>query len=575
MVRLNRPLQRLPLLSAFLLLHLLISPSLGNAAPTYNKDVAPILIRHCAVCHRPGQIAAAVPLLAYDTARPWAQAIKQAVLLRDMPPWPADPAASLKFRNDARLSRQDIESLVAWVDAGAPQGKDRDISPMPKFADGWLYPGGRKPDLVISMPGAFQLPAKGEIPYVGFLAKLPFLGDKWIEASQAQPSDPAVVHHMAITEVVREIPSPDGNPVALLARQLGVPNPIPTTRPAVTAPGDSSVFDMLGVYVPGSTLEMYGSDSGKLLRGGTNMYLNFNVHYTTIGKPAKDRSSIAFWFRTSPPKHQIFRVPAAAGTILVQGTELLTDTPGTKAEGTHVVIPPIPPNEPNYQIIGITPFTEPVTIFQFQPHAHMRAKDFQYAVVYPDGREESVLSIPKYSFNWQLAYQLETPLQLPAGSKLIVTAHYDNSRNNRGNPAPEKEVYFKDQNQSWDEMFTPFVQYSIDARDSTRSPEDGPSGLPITELVGCLEQGLNLFWSLSKASDPALSRTPSTTSFAVKRAEATPLAHGQYRLLGVGVFHPARDRGRKVVVKGVLIKDPAEDRLNVTSLQPAGGACPN
>ncbi len=159
-------------------------------APTYSKEVAPILIQHCAVCHRSGQIAAAVPLLSYETARPWAKAIKQKVLLREMPPWPADPKASLKFRNDARLSQRDIDTLVAWVEAGAPKGNDKDLPPIPQFEDGWLHPQGLKPDLVISMPGEFQLPATGEIPYVRFLAKVPFAGDKWVVASQAQPSNP-------------------------------------------------------------------------------------------------------------------------------------------------------------------------------------------------------------------------------------------------------------------------------------------------------------------------------------------------------------------------------------------------
>jgi hypothetical protein len=147
-----------------------------------------------------------------------------------------------------------------------------------------------------------------------------------------------------------------------------------------------------------------------------------------------------------------------------------------------VVIPPIPPYTENYEVIGITAYTEPVTIYQFQPHAHLRGKDFTYVVVYPDGREQSVLSVPKYDFHSQLAYDLETPLNLPAGSELVITAHYDNSMKNERllhhhghedsnpahNPGPDKEVHFRDQNQSWDEMFSPFIQYSIDSEDLTK-----------------------------------------------------------------------------------------------------------
>ena len=135
-------------------------------------------------------------------------------------------------------------------------------------------------------------------------------------------------------------------------------------------------------------------------------------------------------------------MPGATQTIIVNGRELLSDSPGRKAEGTQAVIPPIPPYAGNYEVTGIAAYTEPITISQFQPHAHVHCKDFRYIVVYADGREQTVLSVPKYSFQWQLAYDLETPLRLPAGSKLIVTAHYDNSQNNKNNPAPDRPVYF-------------------------------------------------------------------------------------------------------------------------------------
>ena len=148
-------------------------------------------------------------------------------------------------------------------------------------------------------------------------------------------------------------------------------------------------------------------------------------------------------------------MPASGESLIANGQQLLTDAPGEKAEGTGVAIPPIPPNTENYEVIGITAYTEPVTIYQFQPHAHLRGKDFTYAVVYPDGRQQSALSVPKYDFHWQLAYDLETPLKLPAGSKLVITAHYDNSTKNgfshiamgmrilsAHNPGPTKKCTF-------------------------------------------------------------------------------------------------------------------------------------
>ena len=560
-----------------------IGSAASAPAPTFTKEVAPILFTHCANCHRPGEIGASVSLVSYESAKPWAEAIKEQVVKREMPPWPADPKGSLKFRNDPSLSQQEIDTLVAWVNAGAPKGNDADLPPLPKTSQGWQHPQGLAPDLVIPLR-EFHLPAKGEIPYVRYLAKVPFPEDKWIVGLQVRPGNRALVHHMAITEVVlNEGVTPDKlDELARVARQLGFPSNAIEPRPAVADPANPGAYDMLAVYTPGTTFETYGEGSAKLLKGGNNAYLNFNIHYQTTGQPETDQSMLAFWFRPDPPKHQLFRVPASAGTIIADGKELLTDAPGQKAEGTSVAIPPIPPNAENYEVIGITAYTEPVTIYQFQPHAHLRGKDFKYVVVYPDGREETVLTVPKYEFHWQLAYELEQPLKLPAGSKLVVTAHYDNSMNNEHlvhhhspgdpahNPGPEKEVYFREANQSWDEMFTPFIQYSIDNEDRAK-PE--PSVLDIAEVVGCLEQTPSGTWLLSHASAPQVSKTQPTSSIALKAAAAEPTGHEQDQLLGVGVFSPASHKGQRVAVKGVLLKDAKVSRINVTSLQTLSSTC--
>ena len=552
-----------------------IASAAGTATPTFTREVAPILFKNCVKCHRPGEIASAVSLLSYDAARPWAKSIKEKVLLREMPPWPADPNGSVKFRNDARLSQRDIDTLVAWVNAGAPKGNDADLPPTPRFAEGWLHPKGLTPDLVISLPGEIQVPAKGAIPYMRYLSKVPFSEDKWIAASQTRPGNSTVVHHMAITELALDdgVTPAELDKFELAARQLGITNGLRATRPAVAAPGNPAVFDMLGVYTPGTTFEVYGDGSAKLLKGGKNLYIDFNIHYQTTGKPEKDRSMIAFWLQPGPPKRQLFRVSAAGGTIIADGRELLTDAPGRKAEGTGVAIPPIPPNTESFEVIGVTAYSEPVTIYQFQPHAHLRGKDFQYAVVYPDGHEQVVLTVPKYDFNWQLAYELDTPLKVPAGSKLVVTAHYDNSLKNKYNPGPEKEVYFREENQSWDEMFTPFIQYTIDNQDLTKPLKPAENVLSIAEIVGCLEQSPSRTWVLINASDPVMSNVQATSSVALKLAAATPLGHRRYPLLGLDVFHPSSHTGQKVAVKGVLIQDDKQNRLNVTSLQTVGETC--
>jgi hypothetical protein len=555
----------------------------GGATPTFSRDVAPILFGHCVNCHREGEIGAAVSLVSYAAAKPLAAAIKAQVRTRAMPPWPADPEHSLKFRNDARLTNQDIDTLAAWADAGAPQGNEADLPPLPSAAHKWLHPRGLKPDAVLTLPEV-SVAASGEIPYVQQRVKVPLTEDKWIVAMQVRPGNNALVHHMGITEVTLadQVRPEDLDALTTLARQMGIADDaLVHIRPAVPDPSTPGAYDMLGVYTPGTTFEMYGNDGAKLLKSGKNLYINFNIHYTTTGKAEKNHSELALWFQPAPPKHQLFRSPSGVATILANGDELLTDDPGTKAEGTDVAIPPIPPYAENYELIGVTAFTAPTTFYQFQPHAHMRGKDFKYVVVYPDGRETTVLTVPRYDFHWQLAYDLETPLRLPPGSKLVVTAHYDNSSKNRHlkeagvdprNCGPDKEAYFRRQNQSWHEMFSPLVQYSVDAEDASRSPQH-PSTVHVVQAVGCLIPGAKSAWQLIDASDPQATDMQSTSSSARRAAARIPFGPRSYDLLGAGVFMPGRHRGRKIAVKGVLIEDGAESRLNVTSLQTVGGPC--
>jgi mono/diheme cytochrome c family protein len=559
--------------------------AVNSASPTFSKEVAPILFKHCANCHRPGEIGSAISLLSYERAQPWAKSIKEQVSQGKMPPWPADPKRSVKFRNDPRLTQKEIDTLIAWVDAGAPKGRDRDLPPPPTYPQGWLHPKGIAPDIVIAMP-EFDVPAQGEIPYIRRLAKIPFNTDKWVTAMQVLPGNGAVVHHMALTEVelAPGVTPENIDNLQQVARKLGFANGLRSTHLAVNAPGNPAVHDMLGVYTPGTTFEMYGDDSAKLLKSGEHLYLNCNIHYQAIGQPVKDETKIAFWFRPDAPKHQLFRVPASGETIIAQGQQLLSDAPGEKAEGTNVAIPPIPPNAENYELIGITAYTDPITIYQLQPHAHLRGEDFEYAVVYPDGRKETLLTVPKYDFHWQLAYELETPLKLPAGGKLIVTAHYDNSAKNEnlmhhhhgGDDGPQKEIHFREENQSWDEMFTPFIQYTIDDQDLSKAasaPAATGGPLPIAEVVGCLEQAKSGAWIVNRASEPVTSKTQGTSAAALTEAAARQLGSQQDELIGVDVFNPSIQAGKKVAAKGVLIRDGDAIRLNVTSLQPVGQGC--
>jgi hypothetical protein len=589
----------------------LIGPALGadadGAVPTYSKQVAPILYYHCTGCHRAGQIGFAQLLDSYDNAKSWASAIREQVRNRFMPPWLADPAHSAKFSNDPRLTEQQINTLVAWVDGGAPRGNDADLTPMPEHPKGWLNPNGKPPDAVVTLPEV-AVNATGEIPYIQLRIKVPLMQDKWITAMQVRPGNNALVHHMGIAEVALAdgVKPEDLGKLDALAQQMGMAsNSLVTTTPAVIDPDDPAVFDMLATYTPGTTFESFGDGNAKLLKGGSNLYINFNIHYTTTGKPEKDRSQLAFWYQDQPPEHQLFRIPAAGKTIIANGQQLFPDDPGTKAEGTDVAIPPIPANAENYELIGITAFLTPVTIFQFQPHAHIRGKDFQYVIVYPDGREETELTVPNFDFHWQLTYDLDTPLKLPAGSKLVVTTHYDNSARNahlRGpfssdmarNCGPDKVAYFKNKNQSWDEMFSPIIQYSVATADKALAgqrsqPNSGSNsgqaasqsmidkpiqhGLATVAAVGCLAKDSSGMWLLTRASVPAVTSTQSTTHAELATMAGENLGARQYRILGISAFKPDGLVRQKVAVKGVLIDEAQDPRLNITSLQSVGANC--
>jgi hypothetical protein len=552
----------------------------NGAAPTFTKNVAPILFKNCVPCHRTDGSAAAVPLVSYDAVKAKAKELKDKVRRREMPPWPADSTRSLPFQNDPRLSQQDIDTLVDWVDAGAPKGNDADLPAEPEFPKGWLHPGGRVPDAIVSLP-QFTVRANGTIPYIQRLIKVPYADDRWISALQVRAGNTTLLHHMGITEVAL----PDGiTPEVLktmdaVAGEIGAPSgKLQIQKVVVADPANPGAYDMLGVYTPGTTFESYGEGNGKLLKGGSNMYINFNIHYTTTGREEIDRSQIALWFEPKPPTHLLYRVPAAVSSIIANGRELLTDDPGTKAEGTPYALPPIPANGEGYELIGMSAYRAPITIYQLQPHAHVRATDFKYVVVYPDGHELPILTVPHYSYHFQLAYELATPLTLPAGSKLIVTGHYDNSSKNEHlqhlgtNEAarkcgPENVAYFGQQNQSWDEMFTPLIQYSVD------QPPAEP--LKLVTAVGCLIHGRNGSWTLDHGSGamPADQQGTSSTELGANRQIALGSEH--YQLLGADVFRPLKFAGNRIVVKGVLIPTANERRINVTSMQPTALSCPN
>lgn len=399
------------------------------AAPTFTKDVAPILYKNCAGCHRPGEIAP-MPLLTYEDARPYARAISTKVAAGVMPPWHAEAPAGA-FLNDRRLSAPEKETLVRWAATGAPRGNPKDLPPAPNFAEGWDI---GTPDVVLSMTKPYDVPASGKIGYQYIEVPTNFTEDKWVQAIEVRPGARKVVHHILVFS--RE---PNALPRATVWRQLPVANPAPRPAPPLPPSGrPRPVTPNRGVLIattaPGTNAMIYQPGTAALIRAGS--ILTFQIHYTASGEETKDVSSVGIVFATQPPQQEI-----KTGAFL-------------NAQFA------IPPGEGNYRVDAGIEFTGDAHIWGIFPHTHLRGKSWEYRLVYPDGRSEVVLAVPKYDFNWQTYYMFARPVAAPKGTRLEAIAHYDNSTANRSNPDPTAEVHWGEQ--TWEEMQYNGIIWTVD-----------------------------------------------------------------------------------------------------------------
>lgn len=380
----------------------------STEAVTFTKDVAPIFYNRCVECHRPGEVAP-MSLITYKDARPWARSIKQMVAKRAMPPWLASPEYS-HFSNDRRLSQKEIDTISAWVDGGAVEGSARDLPPVPHFVEGW---GIGQPDVIFKLEKPVSVPASGVIPYQYYTVPTNFTEDKWISAAEIRPDNRGVVHHII---VFVQDPKGDTDPEAGKIGQKG-----------------ERGFKLVG-FAPGEQPKIYPAGMAKRIKAGSNLI--FQVHYTTNGKAGMDQSYVGLVF-AKQPVHRM----------------ALT---GTATNATFV----IPAGDSNYETKSSWTAPEDVRILDLMPHMHYRGKDFKYTAVFPDGRSQVILDVPRYDFNWQLVYRLKEPLFLPKGSRLDCVAHFDNSANNKYNPDPTKDVRWGPQ--TWEEMMIGWFDYVVD-----------------------------------------------------------------------------------------------------------------
>ncbi len=396
-----------------------------RSTPTFYKDVLPILQQHCQTCHRDGEIAP-MPLVTYDEALRWADSIGETVRSRKMPPWFADPCCG-HFSDDPTLTEEQIATISNWAAAQAPAGTPREAPPPRKWAAGWNI---SQPDLVLRMPQAVPIPARGDVEYTYEIVPSGFNEGKWIQMSEIRPSARGNVHHAVVY-----IRPPDskwlrGAPVGerFTASSLG--------DEGLRHQAHETDADMLLVYAPGSSPDSWPEGMAKFIPAHSDLV--FQMHYTTNGKAASDQTSVGLVFSKAPPIQRVLTLQLA---------------------NDHDRIP-IPPNTDNYRVEVHGTLPNDATLLSFFPHMHLRGKRFEYNLVRPDHNVETLLRV-NYDFYWQLSYRLAQPIPLKAGTELQAVAWYDNSRNNPHNPDPNSPVQWGDQ--TYNEMMVGFFDVAVPA----------------------------------------------------------------------------------------------------------------
>lgn len=419
-----------------------LAAAASTAAPTFTKDVAPILYQHCAGCHRPNDIAP-MSLLDYKSARPWAKAIREAVLARKMPPWFADPRWG-HFSNDARLSQAEVDTIKIWADQGAKEGDPGDLPAPPVFTEGWHL---GKPDIVIDIGEDYQV-TPGEDAYEHFTVPTNFTAGRWIRAAEIRPGNRQVVHHVHVLLVQENLAAMEAastKNMPQLSRYLireGKLSRIRQDAPVVNDACASEVPNLpflrgfqeggLAAFLPGRPPDVFPAGTAKWIPPGAK--LEFVIHYARItGKPQTDRTSVGLYLAPGPPEQPLRRMDLRNFFMS------------------------IPAGANNHEVRRCYDVERDKLLLSVTPHMHYRGKDVTYEVIRPDGKRETLLAVPRYDFNWQLVYRFREPVHLEKGSRLVVTAHYDNSPNNPANPDPAAVIRWGDKSE--EEMMTSWIEY--------------------------------------------------------------------------------------------------------------------
>ncbi len=375
---------------------------------SYSEDIAPILVEHCASCHRDGGIGP-FALDSHSMAQGWSPMIREVLMTKRMPPAQIDPHVG-QFSNSYYVPEEQQQKLMHWIAMGSP--RDGDVDPLATIewpqAEWELYARFGEPDLVINIPPQ-EIPATGVLDYINIVVPIEGLDqDRWLRASEYIPSDRTVLHHTLNALIV-----PGEAPAPGLIGSFTHPD-----QPYITP------------YIPGAEPYVEDPDTGGLLKAGTQLALN--MHYTTTGRATVDEGKIGLWFY---PDDQV---------------------PTQRKLGECACIFPqdwtdIPPHDPHFVQTKSVTVGYDAYLTGFHPHMHFRGKSMTFEAHYPDGKVEQLLNIARYNYDWQVEYKLVKPKFVPAGTEIVVHGAFDNSEQNPANPDPNRQVPWGEQ--SWDEMF--------------------------------------------------------------------------------------------------------------------------
>jgi hypothetical protein len=396
-----------------------------HAEVAFSANVWPILERRCVSCHQRGEIAP-MPLTSYAEVRPWANAIREAVLTRKMPPWDAAGDTAHDFRNDRSLTAGEIRTITAWVKEGAPEGTPLKTAFHPiNAAEGWKL---GKPDIVIRVPG-FHVPASGLLTYRYLITGGLCPKDVWIRAAEFRIDQRTVVHHINAyargPESSYLLGYPKGEVVSATIADRG------------RRREGERIFDrrlQLVGWEPGYRPMPWLPNGAKRIRAGSDIV--FEMHYSPNGKEVTDYSELGLYLADTAPSERVLAIDTLRDLDLA-----------------------IPAGASDYVSRASMTLAQPVRLVSIQPHMHRRGKSMEVRAVYADGRTRLLVSVPKYDFNWQTTYVLRKPLLLPAGTKLESVAQFDNSANNPSNPDPSVPVKWGDM--TTDEMHIAFLELAM------------------------------------------------------------------------------------------------------------------